>query len=128
VRKILVFVVICLIFILYAQDTRILYAQQSAMNDDSQSFVSSTSPQKRTQGVIGEVDYVEFKSKGKSKIVVEDRNGDPVEVSLKNLKDGATVLVTYRKEKDKEGKEENVLISLSVIKNAPQKKGSRGKR
>jgi len=96
--------------------------------NDAQSFISSTSPQKRTQGVLGEVDYVEFKSKGKSKIVVKDRNGDPVEISLKNLKDGATVLVTHRKEKDKEGKEENVLISLSIIKNAPKKNDSKGKR
>ncbi len=67
-------------------------------------------------GVVGKVSYVDLKSKGESTIVLKNNKGESIEVSLQSLKDGATVLTTFRKEKDKKGKEKNVLISLSIIK------------
>ena len=66
-------------------------------------------------GAVGKVQYVDFKSKGKANFVVKDNKGESVEISLKDLKDGTTILTTYRKETDKKGKEKNVLISLSIV-------------
>lgn len=67
-------------------------------------------------GVVGNVEYTEFKTRGESAIVIKDKKGESVEVSLAQVEQGATILATYRKEKDKKGKEKNVLISLSIVK------------
>lgn len=84
----------------------------------------------RVFGAVGKIEYVDFKPRGESVIVVKDRDGMSVKISLKPLKDGTTILTTYRKVKDKKDKERNVLISLSIIRPAKElgtsdKKGSK---
>jgi len=69
-------------------------------------------------GVVGNVEYTELKARGESSIVIKDKKGESVEVSLQQIEPGAIILATYRKEKDKKGKEKNVLISLSIVKPA----------
>lgn len=79
-------------------------------------------------GALGKVDYVEFKSRGESSIVLNTKKGEKIRVSLKELKNEATVLATFRKEKDKKGREKNTLISLSIVKTAKQSKEASKKR
>jgi len=79
-------------------------------------------------GSVGKVDYVDFKSRGDSSLVLKDKKGESVKVYLKELKTGATVLTTYRKEKDKKGREKNVLISLSIVRTAGEMQESKQKK
>jgi len=79
-------------------------------------------------GVVGNVEYTEFKARGESAIVIKDKKGESVEVSLKQIEPGSIILATYRKEKDKKGKEINVLISLSIVKPAQNTKTAERKK
>ncbi|MCG2703174.1 MAG: hypothetical protein L6366_02200 [Candidatus Omnitrophica bacterium] len=79
-------------------------------------------------GVVGKVDYVECRSRGESEIILKDKKGESVKISMNVLRNGATVLTTYRKEKDKKGKEQNVLVSLSIIKTAQEAKEAEKKK
>ncbi len=79
-------------------------------------------------GVVGNVEYTEFKSRGESAIVIKDKKGESVKVSLKQVEPGSIILATYRKEKGKKGKEKNVLISLSIVKPAQDTKTAGRKR
>ncbi len=78
-------------------------------------------------GAVGKVEYVDFKSRGESNIVLKTSKGESITVSLKELKNDATVLTTFRKEKDAKGKEKNTLVSLSIVKTAKQDK-NQGKK
>ncbi len=90
--------------------------------------VSVASKVQSVYGVVGNVEYTEFKSRGESAIVIKDKKGESVKVSLKQVETGSIILATYRKEKDKKGKEKNVLISLSIVKPAQDTKTTRRKR
>ncbi|MCK4994728.1 MAG: hypothetical protein KAS13_06750 [Candidatus Omnitrophica bacterium] len=79
-------------------------------------------------GAVGKVEYVDFKPKGESTIILKTSKGESISVSLKELKNDATVLTTFRKEKDKKGREKNTLISLSIVKTAKQAKKAKRKK
>ena len=79
-------------------------------------------------GAVGKVDYVDFKSRGESSIVLKTNKGESIEVSLKELKRGARILATFRKEKDKKGREKNTLVSLSIVKTSKEVKDSKKKK
>jgi len=76
----------------------------------------------RAFGGVGDVEYVDYKAKEPA-IVIKDKAGKSTKVLLNDLKPGSTLLVTYRKEEDK-----NILISLSVIKTAEAPKTAGGKK
>jgi len=110
-KRILILILIFLAFACGLQ-THSIFAQQKTEGPT----IGIADKNQNVFGVVGKVDYVEFKSRGESAVIVKDKNDEPVKVSLKALKSGATVLATYRKEAGKKGKENNVLISLSIIK------------
>jgi len=88
--------------------------------------ITASSPQATdVAGVVGKIDYADFKGKGESVLVIKDKKGEAVKISLQEIKSEATVLATYRKEKDKKGQEKNILISLSIIKPVKEKKDAR---
>jgi len=90
--------------------------------------VGMASKSQNVYGVVGNIEYTEFKSRGESAIVIKDKKGESVKVSLKQVETGSIMLATYRKEKDKRGKEKNVLISLSIVKPAEKTKKSGRKK
>ncbi|MDD5746743.1 MAG: hypothetical protein PHO30_05705, partial [Candidatus Omnitrophica bacterium] len=82
-----------------------LYARVLAENvKPAAPVITSSSMQSAdVAGVVGKIDYAEFKSKGESMLVIKDKKGEAVKISLQEIKNEATVLATYRKEKDKKG-------------------------
>jgi hypothetical protein len=108
-----------------------VYQCSVVLAEDAKIALPSMAMGSKTQnvfGVVGKVEYTEFKARGESAIVIKDKKGEPVNVSLKQIEPGATILATYRKEKDKKGKEKNVLISLSIVKPAQNIKTSDRKK
>ncbi|RKY37782.1 MAG: hypothetical protein DRP78_00090 [Candidatus Omnitrophota bacterium] len=75
----------------------------------------------KTFAVTGKIEYVDFKPKGDSTIVVKDMDGKSTEVSLQNFESGASILAAYRKEKGADGKEKNSVVTLSIIKPVKKK-------
>ncbi len=90
-------------------------AQDAGEAQEGQKPVVAPIPQRpQTFGVVGTVE-----SFNKDTLVVKDKKGSLVNISVKELKKGATILATYRQE---DGNEKNVLTSLSIIKPAGMKK------
>ena len=85
-------------------------------------MVTEPKQDRNISGIVGKVDYVDFKSRGESVIVIKDKNGQTHKILMNDLKADATVLTTYRTVKDKKGKEKDVLISLSIIKPADDRR------
>lgn len=122
IKKIGIFIVVLVSISLYISS---IFAEDSP----AASPILTSGPKSQSVfGSVGKVDYVDFKSRGDSSLVLKDKNGESVKVYLKELKSGATVLTTYRKEKDKKGKEKNVLISFSIVKTAEQTEQSAKKK
>ena len=124
VKKSIIFAFILIGILFYAAKSN-LSAEEGA---SSSPVVSVGTKTQNVFGVVGKVDYVDFKSRGNSTLVVKDNKGETVKVSLEELKSGATILTTFRKEKNKKGKEENVLISLSIVRTAKETKESGQKK
>ncbi|MCP4650660.1 MAG: hypothetical protein GY853_11350 [PVC group bacterium] len=120
-RRYLICGIACLLMIVCCYNTGIIFAQQEAENKITKSSITSIPHKQKIYGIVGEVEYVDFKKKGKSVVSVKNKKGETAEVFLKDLQDGATVLVTYRKVKDSKGNEQNTLISMSVIKGIDDK-------
>ena len=116
-KKILVYGLVLALFLVAYQCSDIL-AQSSEENLPSAPGVDTSSMQREVYGIVGNVEYTEYKPRGESKIFIKDKKGEQIDVSLQQIEPGATVLATYRKVKDKKGNEKNVLVSLSVVKNA----------
>ena len=95
-----------------------LFAQEKAES----SVLTLGTKNQNVFGAVGKVEYADFKARGESSIVLKTSKGESITVSLKELKNDATVLTTFRKEKDKKGKEKNTLVSLSIVKTAKQSK------
>ncbi len=109
---------------LFAEEGASLVAKEKAVPSSVLTLGAKT---QNVFGAVGKVDYVDFKARGESAIVLKTSKGESIEISLKELKSDATVLATFRKEKNKQGKEKNVLVSLSIVKTAKQAKKSRKK-
>lgn len=120
-RIVLILSVFCLIVLLGCPLLSAQAQDKSAKGDIAQPFTTIAAQQK-TAGAVVDVEYVEFKAKGESKIVVKDKSGKSEEISLDSLGAGAKVFISYRKEKDRKDKEKNVLVSVSVIKSAEEAK------
>ncbi|MFH1062691.1 MAG: hypothetical protein V1747_07395 [Candidatus Omnitrophota bacterium] len=123
-KKILGYVLVLSLF-LTAYQCSVVLAGDAEMTMPTMAMGAKT---QSVFGVVGNVEYTEFKTRGESAIVIKDKKGESVEVSLKQVEQGATILATYRKEKDKKGKEKNVLISLSIVKPAQNIKTSDRKK
>ena len=54
-------------------------------NDTSSSVIALRAKTQNVFGTVGKVDYVDFKSRGDSTLVVKDNKGESVKVSLKEL-------------------------------------------
>lgn len=124
-RKNLSVIILILALLFVAMQGVSLFAEEKAI---SSSLLTLGAKTQNVYGAVGKVDYVDFKSRGESTIVLKTSKGESIEVSLKELKSDATVLTTFRKEKDKKGKEKNTLISLSIVKTAKQEKKSEKKK
>lgn len=120
-RKNLSIIILILALLFLATHGVSLFAEEKAV---SSSVLTLGAKTQNVYGAVGKVDYVDFKARGESTIVLKTSKGESIKVSLKELKSDATVLATFRKEKDKKGREKNTLISLSIVKTAKQAKKS----
>ena len=112
-KKVLYLVSFVFVAVIFCSFLGVIFAQQS--ND----AVTGAGMQKNAiSSVSGKILYTDFKKRGDSTLVVQGKNGEKVEVSLKDLDTNSQVLVTYRKAKDAKGKEINSAITLSVIRPA----------
>ncbi|MFH1093485.1 MAG: hypothetical protein V1739_04925 [Candidatus Omnitrophota bacterium] len=118
-RKNLSVIILILALLFMATQGVRLFAEEK---DAASSVITLGAKTQNVYGAVGKVDYVDFKARGESIIVLKTSKGESIEVSLKELKNDATVLATFRKETDKKGKEKNSLVSLSIVKTAQQEK------
>ena len=116
-----IFTIIALLFA--AAQGASLFAEEKAES----SVLTLGAKNQNVFGAVGKVEYVDFKARGESAIVLKTSKGESITVSLRELKNEATVLTTFRKEKDKKGKEKNTLVSLSIVKTAKQAKDAENK-
>jgi hypothetical protein len=123
-RKFLVYTLIVFLF-LVAYNSMDILAQDESEGLPPSPGMNTTSRVQKVYGIVGKVDYTEFRSRGESKIVVKDKKGEKLSVSLDQVEPGATILATYRKEQDKKGREKNVLVSLSIVKPVQSKSSGR---
>ncbi len=126
-KRFLVFGIICLTITICVNNAKVLAAKKDEKKPVARPVIEPVPYKQKVFGTVGEVEYVDFSAR-KSMIALKDKDGNSIKVSLKDLKAGATILVTYRKEEDKKGKEKDVLISLSVIKNSGETKTSKGRK
>ncbi|MFH2138075.1 MAG: hypothetical protein ABII88_06155 [Candidatus Omnitrophota bacterium] len=119
IRRILICGIACLAMIICFNSVGTLFAQEKTEKADP--VVASIPHQQKIFGIVGQVEYVDLKRKGESVVSIQNKKGEKAQVYLKDLQDGATILMTYRKIKDEKGNEQNVLISMSVIKGVEDK-------
>lgn len=116
-KKLSVIILIIALLFMAAQGASLFAGEKS-----ESSVLTLGSKNQNVFGAVGKVEYADFKARGESTIVLKTSKGESITVSLKELKNNATVLTTFRKEKDKKGKEKNTLVSLSIVKTAKQTK------
>ena len=115
-KNLSVMILILSLFLLTIQSAS-LFAEEKT---EASSLLTLGAKSQNVYGTVGKVDYVDFKSRGESKVVLKTNKGEVVEISLRELKNEARVLATFRKETDKKGREKNVLVSLSIVKTAKE--------
>ncbi|MCG2712594.1 MAG: hypothetical protein L6416_09785 [Candidatus Omnitrophica bacterium] len=118
-RKNLCVIILILALLFVVTQGASLFAEEKTA---SSSVLTLGTKTQNVYGAVGKVEYVDFKTRGESTIVLKTSEGESIKVSLKELKSEATVLATFRKETDKKGKEKNTLVSLSIVKTAKQEK------
>lgn len=122
-RRFFIWSMLCCFIITCFCGTSLVIAQGS---EDPETTVTSIPQKQKIYGIVGQIKYVDLKKQGKTVIAVENKKGQEVEVHFEDMKRGSTILLTYRKEKDKTtGKEKNVFISMSVIKGADYAAGKK---